>query len=59
MEHDAICEYCGAIVPCCEGGCMEPPLHPYICEDCLQKERDLPHRSYIDLLDPEVRFGDL
>lgn len=35
LEHDGRCD-CGAIVPCEESGCCEPPGHAYDCPECLQ-----------------------
>ncbi len=54
LDHDGVCEYCGATVPCLETGCAEPAGHPYPCEDCLKGR---PHKSYVDAIDNDVRFG--
>lgn len=35
--HDGRCR-CGAVVPCCEGGCEEPSGHEYDCPECLARE---------------------
>jgi len=58
MEHSGICDVCGIITPCFEGGCNEPWYHPYVCPICLEKERHKPFHSYTDVLDPEARFGE-
>ena len=55
--HNGICEYCGAITPCLEVECTEPKEHPYTCKDCLKKLRKRPHRSYMDTISSDVRFG--
>jgi len=55
--HDAVCEVCGEIIPCCESGCVEPPMHDYICEECIRLEqRTKPLDSHCAIM--ETRFDD-
>ncbi len=57
MEHNGVCEVCNIATPCLESECKELPGHAYICGECLIKENKKPFHSYIDSIEPDVRFG--
>lgn len=44
--HDGLCR-CGAVVPCEETDCSEPPGHEYTCPECLAALRNQPDPDYL------------